>query len=152
MTEEQRRRIEQLQQRRATPRADRGTDGTVTVGRQMPTRRAPKHHVAERSRMLALGGSVFGATLLVSSMWSQATVQAGSAASAPVSDPVTVPAAPAPQNGVIHLRIVRVPSSGGAATLRQTNPVTEVTTPPPVDPQPTVVAPAPKPVTRSRGS
>jgi len=152
MTEEQRRRIDQLQQRRSAPAAGRGTDAPVVVGRKPPSRGVPKQHVARRSRMLTLSGSVAGATLLVSSMWTQAAVQAGSAAPAPAPDPVTIPALPAPQDGVVHLRFVRVPSSGGAATLRQANPVTNVTTPPPVDPQPTAVAPAPKPVTRSRGS
>jgi hypothetical protein len=154
MTEEQRRRIEQLQQRRAaSPRAKQGSDGTVVVSRRAPTRRAPKQHIAQRSRMMALSGSVFGATLLVSSMWTQAAVQSGSASPAPSPDPQTIPATTQPQDGVIHIRFVRVPNGDGTTSLRQVNPTTEVTTPAPVDPQPTTtVAPAPAPVTRSRGS
>jgi hypothetical protein len=101
--------------------------------------------------MLALSGSVAGATFLVSTMWTHA---AAPAAAAPVAvpDPVTAPAAPSPQDGILHIRFVRVPSSDGAAALRQATPQTTVTTPPPVTPAPSQPSPAPEPVTRSRGS
>lgn len=158
MTEEQRRRIEELQQRRAAAARPRlGPDGTVVVGRTAPARRAPRQHVAQRSRMVALGGSVFGATLLVSSMWSQAAVQSGSAVPAPSPDPQTIPATPQAQDGVIHIRFVRVPNGDGTTSLRQVAPATEPATPAPVDPQPTTTVaptptPTPAPVTRSSGS
>jgi hypothetical protein len=148
MTEDQARRIAELQARRS------GSASADASSRRdsKPGVRRPKVHAAKKSRYLALGLSVAATSGLVSGMWTQAALS-NTAVSAATADTKPVVAETAPQQSTVYI-VVHRPSAPGADTLRTTTAPPAVVTPPPavVAPKPAPAAPAPQPTTKSHGS
>lgn len=168
MTDEQARRIAQLNARRS-----RGGSGRTTAGG--PER---KQHKARKSRAAVLGLSVAAASSLISGMWTEAAVAAaqpaGVIALAPATAapttittttvppdvalqpntevrPVVIPGRNGQPDQVVYLVITRPSSSSGAGSLRSSSGITQTAQVPSqvtTTPRPTINTP----VTRSHGS
>jgi hypothetical protein len=142
MTDEQAKRIAQINARRST--ASNGVRG-------------PNKHKARKSRAVALGLSVAAASGLISGMWTQAGI-ANAEPAAPADtalQPVVVPGQQGQPDRIVYLVVTKPSSSTGADTLRSTTTTTE----PPQAQVPTqTITPTPRapivrtPVTRSHGS
>jgi hypothetical protein len=156
MTDDQARRIAELNARRTTSR-------TASRATEAPTR---KTHKAKKSRVFALGLSVAAASGLVSGMWTQAAVANDATAAndvtaandpAPTSDvalqPVVVPGQPGQPDQVVYIVVRRPAASAGADSLRSTSDAPQpAATVPSQQVVPQRKTPVPAPVTRSHGS